>query len=195
MDAIRAPTDTELMARVRSGDCLAFEQIYVRHGARVYAVLWRLIKDEAIAADLQQDAFFRLWQARDDWSERGSVAGYLIGVARNLAVDGHRRRQVHDRWRDEAARQQPPPSPAPDIVMEQRDIALRVHAAIDALPERPREVFILKRDASLSYQEIAALLEISPKTVEVHMGRALRLLREALADLRETRDNPSTVNR
>lgn len=180
----RTPTDDELMVSVRGGNRAAFEQIYERYGARVYAYLWRLVRDEATAADLRQDAFFRLWQARSNWKDGGSVPGYLIGVARNLAVDAHRRDRVHDRWREEAEHEPSPRTPAPDTVLAQKEVAMRVHAAIDALPARPREVFILKRDASLSYQEIAQLLGIAPKTVEVHMGRALKLLRDALADLR-----------
>lgn len=183
------PTDDELMARVGAGNRLAFEQIHDRYGPRVHAFLWRLIGDEAIAADLRQDVFFRLWQARGNWKRGGSVPGYLIGVARNLAIDARRRERVHDRWREAAEHESSPGAPAPDVVLAQKDIALRVHAAIDALPARPREVFILKRDASLSYQEIAVFLGISPKTVEVHMGRALRLLRETLADLREPADS------
>ncbi len=184
MDEIRAPTDDELMARARSGDRYAFEQLYGRHEARVYAFVWRLTGDEAIAADLRQEAFFRLWNARHEWKDGGSVGSYLIGVARNLAVDRHRRQRVHDRWCEEEGHGPPATPPAPDMVMEHQALAIRVHAAIDALPSRPREVFVLKRDAGLSYNEIAALLGISPKTVEVHMGRALRLLRESLSDLR-----------
>lgn len=70
------PTDDELMARVGAGNRLAFEQIHDRYGPRVYAFLWRLIGDEAIAADLRQDVFFRLWQARGNWKRGGSVPGY-----------------------------------------------------------------------------------------------------------------------
>jgi RNA polymerase sigma-70 factor, ECF subfamily len=75
-------------------------------------------------------------------------------------------------------------SPPPDVVLGEAKLTRRIIHAIDALPDRAREVFILKRDARLSYREIAALVDISPKTVEMHMGRALRLLRENLADLR-----------
>lgn len=174
------------MTRVRDGDQSAFEQVYRRHASRVYSYLWRLVKDDSLAADLSQDVFFRLWQARESWKESGSVAGYLVGVARNLAIDRHRRDLMHDRWRAEAEHQQPIGGPAPDVVLAHEDLAIRVHAAIDALPDRPREVFVLKRDAGLSYHEIALLLGISQKTVEVHMSKALRLLRESLSDLRET---------
>ncbi|MDQ3623408.1 MAG: sigma-70 family RNA polymerase sigma factor [Verrucomicrobiota bacterium] len=183
MDAIRRLTDNELMVRVRVGDRRAFEHLYERHQARVYAFVWRLMRDEAVAADLRQEAFFRLWEGRGSWKAGGSVPGFLIGVARNLAVDGHRRQVVHDRWTVAAARESPA-APAPDVVLAQEDLVFRVHAAIDSLPDRPREVFILKRDAGLSYIEIAELLGIAPRTVEVHMGKALRLLRGALADLR-----------
>lgn len=186
MNATGTPTDTELMIRVRAGDRLAFEHLYHRYAARVYAIAWRLMRDEAAAADLRQEAFFRLWQRRTEWDGTGSVAAYLIRVARNLAFDGHRRRLVHERWRDEAAHEDSHRAPAPDILLAQQDVALRVHDAIDALPKRPREVFVLSRDAGLSYREIAELLGISPRTVELHMGKALRLLRETLVDLRDS---------
>ena len=184
MDAIGAPTDNELMDRVRAGDRVAFEQLYHRYAARVYAAAWRLMRDEAAAADLSQEAFFRLWQGRAEWEGTGSVAAYLIQVARNLAFDGHRRQLVHERWRDATAHEVAHRAPSPDTLLAQEEVALRVRDAIDSLPNRPREVFVLKRDAGLSYREIADLLEISPKTVEIHMGKALRLLREALVDLR-----------
>ena len=184
MDAIGAPTENELMDRVRAGDRVAFEQLYHRCEARVYAAAWRLMRDEAAAADLSQEAFFRLWQGRAEWEGNGSVAAYLIQVARNLAFDGHRRQRVHERWRDTTAHEGARRAPSPDTLLAQEDVALRVRDAIDALPNRPREVFVLKRDAGLSYREIADLLGISPKTVELHMGKALRLLRETLVDLR-----------
>ena len=191
MDASISPTDDELMVRAQGGDSLAFEQIYGRYEARVYAFLWRITANTAIASDLRQDAFFTLWQNRHNWKDGGSVSAYLIGVARNLAVDRHRRELVHDRWQDSVAHEPPAAEPAPDAVLALKDLATRVNTAIDTLPHRPREVFILKRDAGMSYREIALILGIAPKTVEVHMGRALRLLREALSDLRE----PSNRNR
>jgi RNA polymerase sigma-70 factor (ECF subfamily) len=172
------------MARVRQGDRTAFRELYRRHESRVYAYLWRILGDGAAAEDLRQEAFIRLWEASAEWKAGGSVAGYLIRVARNLAFNARRHDQVQHRWRIAAEYESPPSVQPPDAVLVQQDLAARVNAAIEALPERPREVFILKRDASLSYREIAEQLGISPKTVEVHMGRAYRLLREALAGVR-----------
>lgn len=173
------------MSRIRHGDRGSFRELYERHEGRVYAYLWRLLGDRGQAEDLRQEAFVRLWAAREDWEDSGSVAGYLIRVARNLALNTQRHEQVAHRWRVLVSSDPAPTPPPPDLVLAQENLAARIYAAIEALPERPREVFILKRDAGLSYREIAEQLGISPKTVEVHMSRAYKLLREALAGLRE----------
>ncbi|MEJ7758122.1 MAG: sigma factor [Gemmatimonadaceae bacterium] len=78
MDASISPTDDELMIRAQGGDGLAFEQIYGRYEARVYAFLWRITANTALASDLRQDAFFTLWQNRHNWKDGGSVSAYLV---------------------------------------------------------------------------------------------------------------------
>jgi RNA polymerase sigma-70 factor (ECF subfamily) len=171
------------MRGVRAGDRSAFEELYRRHAQRVFSYLWRLTGDETAAADLRQEVFFRFWLARDQWHDGGAVAGYLIRTARNLSLNARRHERVREHW-DRLQSSTPSTAPPPDLLLSRSEIAERVRSAILALPPRPREVFSLKRDAELSYREIADLLEISPRTVEVHMHRALLLLRESLADLR-----------
>ena len=173
------------MARVRAGDHAAFEKIYRLHAARVFGYLWRLTRDETLADELRQDAFFRLWRARDGWKPGGSVSAYLITTARNLALNSFRDQRARQRRETVLAGFAASASPSPEALKDRSELAGRVNAAIAALPDRPREVFSLKRDAGMSYQEIADLLGISPKTVGIHMGRAFRLLREALADVLE----------
>lgn len=177
-------SDTELMERVRSGDELAFELLFRRYKGRLYAYLWRRVHDEALAADLAQETFVRLWQSRLRWQDSGSLGSYLIRTAQRLTIDEYRRREVRNRWSRDMASVAVPVARAPDRELEQRELRLRLDEAIGALPERTREVFILKRDAGLSYREIAELMEISPKTVDAQMNRALRQLRDRLADLR-----------
>lgn len=177
-------SDRELMARVVAGDRLAFDEIYLRYQARIHAYLWRIVGDESLASDLRQETFLRLWRARESWRSDGSVPGFLIRAARNLALDSRRRDQVRDGLRADMVVDVHGTVLSPEAELARKEQGARIHAAIAALPNRPREVFTLSRDAGLTYREIAEVLGISPKTVEVHMGRALRRLREALSDLR-----------
>lgn len=181
---MQPPTDNELMERVRAGDESAFELLYHRHEARVYAFVWRLVREEALAADLCQEAFVRIWRSRTRWKPGGSVAGYLIRTCRTLVIDEHRRKEVRDRWAHEVAASPVQMAPAPDRAVETRELAAGLAAAIDSLPDRTREVFTLKRDGDLTYREIAEMLGISPKTVDAHMNKALGILRSELANLR-----------
>ena len=177
-------SDDALMEGARSGDASAFKTLYDRHHGRVFAYLSRMVADRAAAADVVQEAFVRLWKARETWEPGGSVAGYLIRTCRRLVVDEQRRKKVRDRWARRTASAPSPSAPAPDVELEQRELAARLASEIEALPERMREVFSLKRDAGLTYREIAEVLGISPKTVDAHMTRALTRLRERLGDLR-----------
>lgn len=171
------------MARICAGDESAFELLYHRHHRQVYTFLLSRTRSEALAADFCQEAFLRLWQTRCDWTPRGSVVGYLLRAAKSMTVDEHRRRQVREDRRQDVADRDRSVFPTPDEALENQEVAARIAAAIDALPQRTREVFILKRERGLSYREIGDELGISPNTVGVHMYRALKALRERLRDL------------
>lgn len=179
-------TDGQLMLRVSAGSRHAFGMLYQRYNGRVHAYLWRMLRDEALVDDLAQESFIKLWQARHAWVESGSVAGFLVRVARNLALNSEKKRQVRQRYAVIGAAHEPV-SASVDDVLDQNDLIARVDAAIAALPARQGQIFSLKRDAGLSYKEIGSLLGISPKTVEVHLGNAYRSLREALLDVHQER--------
>lgn len=176
-------SDTELMHLVRAGDAAAFDRLYALYQQQVFAYCWRLTDDVEVAADLRQEAFLRLWQSRDQWDAGRSVYHFLLLVARGLIVDSWRRAEVQSRLRSQIQQHLRVEVPTPDTVLDRRLLASRIQEAVAELPPRAREVFSLKRDAGLSHKEIAEILEIAPKTVEVHMGRALAALRAALGDL------------
>lgn len=175
-------SDHDLMDGVRQGDEAAFEALYERHHRWIHSYLWRMTSDAALAADLMQEVFLRVWRDRERWQPSGSVRGYLVRIARRLALDDARRHEVRSKWAVLAAAEQRS-APGPEAVRQDSERAKRVDAAIMELPERMREVFLLKRDAGLTYVEIAERMGTSPKTVDVQMSKALRRLRESLADL------------
>lgn len=190
MNRFRAETglgtdsDRGLVDSIRTGDALAFEELYARYQQRVFAYLWRALRDEEAAADLLQEVFMRVWRARARWTPSGSVAGYLLRTARHIVIDEARKQDVRKRWSANWQTDSPILETRPDKDLHEQRIAARVRTAVGDLPDRMREVFSLKYDGGLSYQEISEQLGISVKTVEVHMSKALRRLRDVLGDLR-----------
>jgi RNA polymerase sigma-70 factor (ECF subfamily) len=176
--------------RVRGGDAAAYESIFRALYQPLVAHIVRFVDSRAIAEELVQELFLTLWLRRATLEVRGgSITAYLFSAARNRAIAHLKRERVRARWQDkeefDARLEQT------ERVREVRDetvemeIALAIKAAIDALPERGRQVFRMSRDRGLTYGEIARELGISVKTVENHMGQALRALRERLEGIRK----------
>lgn len=167
-------------APIAAGDRNAFEALFKAHYRPLCAFAMQYVKDGDKAEDLVQDLFFRLWMDREKTNVTISLKSYLFQAVRNrclnaVKVQGRNRtlnEEVDDRVEDHVRTED-----------EHAERAARVNAAIEALPEERRKVFKLSRHEGLKYHEIAERLGISVKTVENQMGKALKTLREELADL------------
>lgn len=177
------PDDTDLSVLIRAGDRDAFERLFRDWYARLATYAVRLVGSRDAAEDIVQELFVTLWNRRDQLPDMGALPGYLHRAVRNRALNDLRRRRTAERW---LALRDPDPVDVPVAVstLVEAELAGRIQAALGALPPRTREVFLLHRDQGLTYGGIAAALGISVKTVETLMSRALRSLRQALADLR-----------
>jgi RNA polymerase sigma-70 factor (ECF subfamily) len=121
------------------------------------------------------------------WDVQLGLTSYLYRAARNRAVSFLRHEGLERRWREEAARGGVDPIERVEPIRSDdranaAELSTAIERAMALLPARCREVFTLNRRHGLTYREIAEALEISVKTVEVHMGRALAALRRHLAD-------------
>jgi RNA polymerase sigma-70 factor (ECF subfamily) len=134
-----------------------------------------------------QEMFAEIWLKRDQIRIHTSVTAYLKKMAISRALNYIRDTRKHQ-WDelDQPESDHLTPTTDPDIIlrMEEEDVRRKLEAAISALPEKCRIVFLLSRTEELSYAEIAEQLQISVKTVENQIGKALRMLREALGDHR-----------
>lgn len=166
---------------MRLGDEQALEVIFRMYYPGLVGFARRYVKTTEIAEELVQDLFLKLWSRRGSLGEIDSVKTYLFRAARNTALNHLRRRKLEHEWLEkEGTTITEERSLEGDEAVTESEVTAAVRAAVDRLPPRCREVFMLSRDGGLTYAEIAKSLGISIKTVETQMGRALKALRESL---------------
>jgi len=169
---------------------IAFRQLFELRFEELYRFAYRYVRSTETAKDLVHEAFLRLWRQRSQVELGGPTArSYLYTIVRYQALDHLRRRRVEERWRLEyvtplVTDQGTALGADPDQEFTARETAAAIQQAVDALPPRQRQVLLLRWQQQASYDEIAETLGISPKTVAIHVGRAIQRLREILAQAR-----------
>jgi RNA polymerase sigma-70 factor, ECF subfamily len=135
-----------------------------------------------VAEELVQEVFLYLWQRWADHSARphASLKTYLYTAVRNVALNYLRHERVVARREADAIALFDRPRPTADETTEAAELQMLVRRAVAQFPPQRRLVFTLSRQQGLTYDEIAEVLAISPKTVENQMGKALKALRRAL---------------
>jgi RNA polymerase sigma-70 factor (ECF subfamily) len=170
--------DSALVDAARAGSEAAFETLVDRYRAPVVRLAYRLTHDADEAKDIAQDSFFRAYRRLPEFHTDRPFARWLFVIARNASLDAIRRRR-------RAATLVAPEDSAgveagPEEVALRNEDALRVHAALEALPAKYRDVLELYYICGLRYREIAVQLEIPIGTVKTYISRAKRRLREEL---------------
>ncbi|HTJ22320.1 MAG TPA: RNA polymerase sigma-70 factor [Gemmatimonadaceae bacterium] len=154
-----------------------FDALVRREYPRLAELAYVMLRHRADAEDVVQEVLLGVWRHRERFDFDDPVP-YLVRAVRNRALSSRRRRGTEWRWLGLHPRQTPEAPPA--IRLEHDELLRDFYAAMRALPERRREIFVLHRVNGLSYAQIASVLGISVKTVENQMGRALDRLRKAL---------------
>ncbi len=179
-EAIALPEDARLLDGIRASEPRALEESMRLYWGPLMHYARAIAPDSDTAEDAVQEAFIRLWSRRRRWTMSGNLRGLLFRVVRNLLLNQRRSSQARQRWLQHLARRPLPVPPSPAEESEVRDLAAAVDRAIQALPTRRREVFVLVRKSGLSYQEAADILGLSRQTVANQMSAALSTLRQAL---------------
>lgn len=159
----------------------SLEVAFRTHYTRLRDYVASYVRSDEVASDIIQDLFVNLWERYDAGDLPLLTPAYLYTAARNRALKYIRHRQVVARWEEQVRHEPAPTAPRADDALRTNELAAAIRRAIDRLPERCREIFLMSREQELSYAAIAETLGISVKTVEVQMWRALKSLRNSLA--------------
>lgn len=175
--------DTELqylLAQLRNNDERAFSKLYSTCFRPIYRRIFSLVKDEAIADELVQDLFLKLWQKREDVDPQQSFEAYLFTIAQHLVYDHFRRIAKDKRLAARLLLNATDYYLHSDILLETKESRELLQKAIDQLSPQRREVFTRCKIEGKTYEETSLELGISVPTVNSHMTQSMKLVREYL---------------
>lgn len=172
--------DQLLLQQIKEGDKRAFEIIYLKYSAKLYNFVVSLLHDRTIAEDITQTCFLKIWEKRTNIDLEKSFSSYLFTIARNDVYKETERLVQASKYFEKV--QSKSDELDEDTINKINALFLESHIdkLIEKLPPARREIFILNRKHHLTNKEIAQKLNISEKTVEVQMYRAMRFLKEHL---------------
>jgi RNA polymerase sigma-70 factor (ECF subfamily) len=174
-------TDAEIVERVRGGETALFEILMRRHNQRVYRVARAVIKDEADAEDVMQQAYINAFTHLNQFQDRSQFSTWLTRITVHEALARRRKRKPEETPED-VMDTLTSPQPDPERQAYAAELRRLLEAAVDSLPETYRLVFMLRDIEGLSTSETAAGLELGDEAVKTRLHRARAMLRSHIAE-------------
>jgi RNA polymerase sigma-70 factor (ECF subfamily) len=179
------------MLAYRDGDADAFELLYRRHQAPLYRYFLRQCGARALAEELYQDVWMSLIRVRQQYEVRAKFTTYLYRLAHNRLIDHYRStKRLPVSYEDDPDdplldRLAADPRQEPETRLTRAQAIERVREILTSLPEAQREAFLLREEAGLSVEEIAATTGVNPEAAKSRLRYALAKLRDGLAGYAE----------
>lgn len=177
-------SEREKVIAVKYGDHQAFVELYNDYWGQVYDFSRLYISRVADAEEIVQDVFVKLWESRHLLKEDESFKGFLFIITRNIVFSRNRKKVNENLFKTSVLSAFGNESNYNSNTVEEEycasQLAVFIDKLIGSLPEQQKRCFLLSREENLSYKEIAERLGISPKTVEIHMGKALKFLKNSI---------------
>ena len=178
--------EQSVILRLQKGDSDAFQELYNQYHQPLYHYVLRFVKSPALAEDVLQDVFLKIWEIRSRIDPELSFKAYLYRISRNsvfkllkkIAVDENLRVQVLKQFSQSVA--------DADLKVLWQQYEELLHAAINRLPPQRQKVFRLCREEGKTYEQVADELGISRNTVKEHMVLAMKLIREHIDQYGDT---------
>ncbi|MFT7618684.1 MAG: RNA polymerase sigma-70 factor (ECF subfamily) [Planctomycetota bacterium] len=178
----RAGDDRELVERAKLGDESAFRQLLASYTPRIFSLVSGMISDRSEVEDVLQEVFFKVYRKMDGFSWKSAFYTWVYRIALNTATDHLKKR----RNKSAASLEEltgfdvPDSAPAPSAGLSGNELRQALASAISELPEKYRNILVLREYEELAYEEIADVLDCSKGTVESRLFRARARLKEKM---------------
>lgn len=181
MGAIYESTsDIELVSLLKSGNRLAYTEIYNRYKFVLHTHAYKWMRDREEAMDIIHELFAVLWDKRETIQFSSSLSGYLYISLRNKIFNRVSKKKFESQYIDSLQEFVNKGHCVTDHRVREKQLTALIEKEISALPAKMREVFELSRKSNLSHKEIAEQLQLSEQTVRKHIQHALRILKSRL---------------
>ncbi|HWJ03853.1 MAG TPA: sigma-70 family RNA polymerase sigma factor [Verrucomicrobiae bacterium] len=181
-------SDEELAVRATGGDKEAFAEIVRRYEKPIFALAYRMLGNREDARDIAQEAFLKAYRALATFKENSRFSPWLYSIANNLCIDFLRRKGRNNLSLDEpmpeGGERQVAGGVDPAIDLERKETQVQVRKALEHLPDKFKNILVLRHMQELSYEEIAEALGISVSLVKTHLFRAREALRKQISLVR-----------
>lgn len=170
-------SETNLLALLKQGDVIAFEELYERYWSKLYSAAYKRMGKREAAEEIVQDIFTSLWIKRSSLVINSSFESYLFASVKYMVFASFQKENHRKTYESYIVRAKNDVDNSTMETIDWNELKQNVSAEVEKLPEKCRKVYELSRKEFRSNKEIAFSLGISEKTVENHLTRALRTLR------------------
>jgi RNA polymerase sigma-70 factor (ECF subfamily) len=184
--------DAQVMLRVKAGDDAAFDYLVQKYRRAMIGYLYRMAHNSAVAEELAQEVFLRVYRSRESYSADAKFSTWLYRIATNLAIN-HARDSQHQRPEVSVSLDEPDPetgttldvadkTPSVEQSLLRRERLAAIRRQVDALPERQRMAVLMHKYQGLDYRQIGEVLKLSESATKSLLFRAYESLRERLKE-------------
>jgi RNA polymerase sigma-70 factor (family 1) len=171
-------TETELVELLKIGDKRAFEQLYHNYKVRIYGNLFKMAKSTEVAEELLQELFVKIWTGKENLDPTKSFKSYLFKIAENLVYDFFRKAAINKKMEAYLVSVAAPSASPIEQHIYYKEGNYVLAKAIEHLPPKRKQVYVLCKIEGKSYEEVSRLLGVSISTVNEHIVKASIVVRK-----------------
>lgn len=173
-------TDQQILEHLAKNDVQAFDFLYNKYFSKLYGAVYKRLQNRELTEEVIQELFISLWERRGVLTISTTIETYLFSSVKYLVIAQYKKNNLFEKYSN-SLNPEVNDTNFTEQVIAFDELNAAYQNSLKLLPERCREIFLLKR-TGLSQREISEKMDISEKTVENQMTKALKILREALSD-------------